>query len=504
MSKSTSTLPARGAARAEPGRERWWALGALTLSFLVVGLDSYILVTALPTLSVRLGATTSQLQWITAAYTLAWAGLLLPIGKLGDKLGRRKLLLAGLTVFGLASVAASQASSAAELIAARAVMGAGAAVIMPMGLAIIPILFPAQADRRRAVTVTTMGAIVALPLGPLLGGWLLTHFAWGSVFLINAPVVALTLLGVALLVPESRDPAAARLDWAGALLGAAGVVAVIYAIIEQPVSGWGGRVLGCLLGGLVLLALFAVRQRRARWPLIDPGLLHDRLFGWGTIAFAAISFALSGVLFMLTPYLQLALGASALGTGVRLLPMIGAMLAAAAGGEKLAARLGIRLVIGGSMVVSAAGLLVLAGDHAGYGGIALALAVFGAGLGLGLPLAADTVLSALAPEQTGMGNALSRTVQSIGVALGTAVLGSVLSSGYRGQLAAHLAGLPPAARTAAAASLAGAHRLAGLARAADAAYGHGLASAALVCTGLLLATALLCLTFLPARATPPE
>jgi len=169
-------------------------------------------VTALPTFSVKLGASTSQLQWITAAYTLAWAGLLLPIGKLGDKLGRRKVLMAGLALFGVASVAASQVTTAGQLIALRAVMGAGGAVIMPMGLAIIPVLFPGQADRRRAVMVTTIGAMISMPLGPLLGGWLLSHFACGWIFLINAPVAALALLGVWLLVPESRDPANPRLD----------------------------------------------------------------------------------------------------------------------------------------------------------------------------------------------------------------------------------------------------------------------------------------------------
>jgi len=202
MTKPTSGLSRPpGASVAEPGpatllgpeprvRGRWWALAAIALSFLVVGLDSYIVVTALPTFSLRLGASESQLQWVTAAYTLAWAGLLLPIGKLGDKLGRRRLLTAGLAVFGIASVVASQVSTAGELIALRAVMGAGAAVIMPMGLAIIPVLFPGQADRRRAVTVTTVGALVAMPLGPLLGGWILTHFAWGWIFLINAPIAA--------------------------------------------------------------------------------------------------------------------------------------------------------------------------------------------------------------------------------------------------------------------------------------------------------------------------
>ncbi len=324
-------------------------------------------------------------------------------------------------------------------------MGAGAAVIMPMGLAIIPLLFPEQADRRRAVTVTTIGALIAMPLGPLLGGWILTHFAWGWIFLINAPIVALALLGVRLLVPESRDPANPRLDWPGALLSAAGIVGIVYAIIEEPARGWTGPVLASLLAGVVLTGLFAVRQRTCAEPLIDLRLFRDRLFSWGTAAFAILSFALTGVLFILTPYLQSVQGNDAQGTGARLLPMIAALIAAAAASEVLGARIGVRVVIPAGMTVSAAGLVILAQATAstGYGLVALALAVFGAGLGLGLPLAAEAVLGTLAPHQTGMGNAVSRTLQSIGVALGTAILGSVLNSAYRGALAGHLTGLPP-------------------------------------------------------------
>jgi EmrB/QacA subfamily drug resistance transporter len=507
---SAAAPPASAPLAASPGRGRWWALAAIAAGFLVVGLDSYIVVTALPTFSARLGASESQLQWITAAYTLAWAGLLLPVGKLGDKLGRRKVLMAGLALFAVTSVAASQVTTAAELIALRAVMGAGAAVIMPMGLAILPVLFPGEADRRRAVTVTTIGAMVSLPLGPLLGGWLLTHFAWGWIFLINAPVAALALLGVCLLVPESRDPANPRLDWPGALLSAAGITGVVYAIIEQPAQGWDAKVLASLLGGAALSGLFALRQHASATPLIDLQLFRNRLFTWGTAAFAVISFAMTGALFILTPYLQSVQGNDAQGTGLRLLPMIAALIAAAAASEMLAARTGVRFVIPAGMALSAAGLLVLARVTAssGYGIVALALVIFGAGLGLGLPLAADAVLGTLAPHQSGMGNALSRAVQSVGVALGTAILGSVLNSAYRSTLASHLPGLPPAARNAAAASIAGAHAIAArqpgqaghlLTQAADTAYAHGITHAAAVGASLLVICAILCAALLPGK-----
>jgi predicted MFS family arabinose efflux permease len=397
-------------------------------------------------------------------------------------------------------------------------MGAGGAVIIPMGLAIIPVLLPDEAGRRRAVTVTTIGAMVSLPLGPLLGGWMLSHFSWGWIFLINAPVAALALLGVWLLVPESRDPANPRLDWPSALLAAAGIVGVVYAIIEEPTDGWHAQVLASLLGGVALTGLFALRQRTSAAPLIDLQLFRNRLFTWGTAAFAVISFAQTGVLFILTPYLQIVQSNDAQGTGLRLLPMIAALIAAAASSEAFAARVGVKIVIPAGMFLSAAGLLVLsrATAHGGYGIVALALAIFGSGLGLGLPLAADAVLGTLAPHQTGMGNALSRTLQSVGVALGTAILGSVLNGTYRNELTGHLAGLPSAARNAAAASIAGAHgvaaRLPGsaglsLTHAANTAYAHGMAYAAAVCISLLVICAILCLILLPgklAKATAPE
>ncbi|MFF7634705.1 MFS transporter [Kitasatospora sp. NPDC008050] len=487
---------------------KWWALAALTLSVLVVGLDSFILYTALPTLSTALHASTTQLQWIQAAYTLAWAGLLLPIGKLGDKVGRRKMVLGGLVVFGVSSVIASQVTSAGALIAMRAVMGAGAAVIMPMVMAILPSLFPEAAARRKAVSAVTVGAILGLPLGPLLAGWLLTSFSWGSVFLINGPVVLLSLIGVAVLVPESKDPGASRLDWPGALLSAIGVMGVVYGIIEQPTYGWGGRTLVPLLGGLLFIAAFLLWQRRSSAPLVDLRLFVNRTFTWGTVAFAVISFAQAGILFVVSPFLQVVQGNDAQGTGLRLLPMIAALLCGAGISDAKAARFGAKFVIPVGMVVSAGGLAMFTMIHpdSGYGIVALALVVFGFGLGLGLPLAADTVLDALAPSQAGMGNALSRTMQSVGISLGSAILGSVLNSAYRGTVGSAVAGLPGEAQNAARSSVEGAHGVAtqlpgaagrALTQAADHAYIHGMGQAAVTTSVLLVVGAVLVLMLLP-------
>jgi MFS transporter, DHA2 family, multidrug resistance protein len=494
------------------GARRWWALIALSLSVLVTGLDTYILNTALPTLSAKLGASTSQLQWITDSYTLAMAAVLLPAGKLGDRLGRRRVLTAGLALFGVASVITSQVHTVGGLIGMRAVMGAGAAVILPLSIAVLPVLFPGEAERRRAVAVTTICAMLGMPLGPLLAGWMLTHFAWGSVFLINGPIAALSLIGVALFMPESRDPATPRLDWAGALLSAAGLTAVIYGIIEEPASGWSASVLAALTGGAVLLSGFAAWQLRAASPLVDLRLLASRGFTWGSVAFAAVSFAMTGALFALTPYLQIVQGADAQLTGIRLLPMIGAMLVTAALIEKSARRLGARLVIAAGMLVSAAGLALLALIPAGggYGIVAAALAVFGTGLGLSLPLSADAVLATLPVSQAGSGNALNRAIQRIAVVLAPAILGSVLNSAYRGRLAGALTGLPPRLRGAATASVAGAHavatRLPGsgarLVRAADLAYTRGVVQVAVVSIAVLAVSAVLVLLFLPGPGRP--
>lgn len=472
---SRAAPPPRQASR------RWWALAALSLSFLVVGLDTYMLNTALPTLSAKLGASTSQLQWITDSYILATAGLLLPAGKLGDRLGRKRMLLVGLLIFGVASVITSTVHTTGELIAMRAVMGVGAAIITPLTMSVIPVLFPADADRRRAVAVTTICTMLGMPLGPLLAGWMLTHFAWGSVFLINGPLVALGVLGVAWLLPESRDPAAPRIDGTGAVLSATGLTALTYAIIEQPTDGWNSQVVAALTGGVVLLAVFTVWQFRAPEPLVDLRLFASRNFTWGSVAFAAVSFAMTGVLFVLTPYLQLVRGADAQLTGLRLLPMIGAMLVSGGLIEKSAGRLGVRLVIVAGMAISAAGLglLTLAGAGTGYGLVAAALAVFGVGLGLSLPLSADVVLATLPPNQTGAGSALNRAVQRIAVSLAPAILGSVVAGAYRGSLG----------------------RVHGAqARTADQAYVHGMAHASLVGIGVLAVAALLVARFLPGNS----
>ncbi len=323
---------------------RWLGLGALAMSGLVLGLDMTILITALPTLSSRLVATTDQLQWMSAAYTLSLAGFMLPAGVLGDRYGRRKLLLIALVLFGISSVVASQMTTANGLIAMRAVMGVSGAVILPLMQAMLPIMFK-EDERQRALGFAGAGAFLGLPLGPLVAGFLLTHYDWGSIFLINAPVVVIAVLGTWFFVPESKDPKPRRLDWFGAVLEVIGVTAVVYAIIVQPLNGWGSPLVAIpLIGGAVLLAAFVVWEIRSRTPLVDLGLFRSARFSWATVAFIVVGFAMTGVLFIISPFLQVVLGYDAQSTGLRLLPLVIAMMAGAAGSDWLNKRLGTKVM----------------------------------------------------------------------------------------------------------------------------------------------------------------
>lgn len=490
---------------------RWWALAAVVLSGLVIGLDMTILITALPTLAARLGASTSQLQWFSDAYTLTLGGLLLPAGVLGDRFGRRRLLLAGLAIFGICSVVAGQMTSASGLIVVRALMGVGAALILPLSLAILPTLF-SEEERPRAVALAAVGAFLGLPLGPVAAGWLLTHFSWGSIFLINAPVVAMAMAGVWLLVPESRDPQAPPLDWPGALLSVAGVSGIVYGIIEEPGSGWTDpAVLGSLIGGAAALIAFALWALRARVPLVDLRLFLNPRFGWSTVAFAVAAFTLAGALFILTPYLQIVEGNDAEGTGVRLLPMIAMLMVGGLAGDRVTRRAGTKLTVAAGLLVTAGGMALLssAGVRSGYEPLAWGLGIAGLGMGLSMPTALDAVLGSLPEDQTGAGTALSRTVQQIGASLGVAILGSILNTNYRDALLRNLPSLPDAARTAAlsnvAAATAVARRLpppaaARVQGAAFHAYVQGMSTVLVACGILLVAGAVLMLLFLPARA----
>ncbi|WP_061298481.1 MFS transporter [Herbidospora cretacea] len=475
---------------------RWWALSALVLSVLVIGLDATVLNVALPTLAVDLGATTGELQWIVDAYLVVFAALLLPAGVFGDRFGRKRLLIAGLVAFGVASLIAMLAGSTSWLIAGRALMGAGAALIMPLSTSILPTIFP-PAERARAIAVWTGGMAVGLPLGPIVGGYLLDHFWWGSIFLINLPAVAVALVAVAFLVPESRAAEKRGTDVPGTLLSVAGLAALVFGVIEAPVRGWGSAlVLGSIAAGLVLLFLFVRVEARSAAPMMDLGLFRDRTFVWGALGATVVSLGMMGVLFVAPLYLQAVQGFDAMATGLRIVPMIGGLMAGGLVGERLIKRLSLRVIMGAGLVVLAAGLMagaVLPGD---YTYTAIWLTVTGAGVGLTMVPAMDGLLALLPPERTGMGSGVLQALRQTGGAFGVAGLGSLLSSVYAHALPA---GAPAPVRD----SVAAAVRVPGWAQAGRAAFGDAMDAVLWTCGGLMALAALLIVAFMRSAAPEP-
>lgn len=474
---------------------RWAALGALALGILVIGLDSTVLNVALPTLAGQLGASTGDQQWIIDSYSLVLAALLLPAGLLGDRCGRKRLLLTGLALFGAASAGCAWAGSPTGLIAARAILGIGGALIIPLSVAVLPTVFPPE-QRARALAGWAAAMALGIPLGPVVGGLLLDHFWWGAVFLLNVPVVAAALVACAALLPESRDPAARRPDLLGVLTSTAGTAGVVYGTIQAPVDGWASAAaLGPIGGGVVLLTGFLAWERRTPLPLLDPRWLADRRFSVGTAVASLVSFALFGVLFVVPQYLAAVAGHDALGTGLRLLPLIGGLVVGAKAGESVAARAGARTVVAAALVLLAGGLALGATTTVatGYGTVATWLVVAGLGIGLGLPTAMDVALSALPEDRVGIGSAAVMAFRQLAGALGVAVLGSVLAGGYRG-------GLPDSVPAAARQNVAIAVRLG--VDSARGAFVNGMSALLVVCAAIV-AGGLALVPLLPGRPPAP-
>ena len=343
---------------------RWWALVAIAASVLVVGLDLTVLTLALPTISVSLHASTSDLQWITDSYSLVLAALILPAGLLGDRYGRKRMLLIALVLFGASSLACAYMTSVGGLIAARAVLGIGAAAIFPLALSVLPVLF-APEERQKAVAAIAGATMLSFPIGPIVGGYLLSHFWWGSVFLINVPVVVIALVAVAMLMPESRSERRPSIDLAGLAVSTLGLVALTYGFIKAGQDGWSDATAVALIaaGVLVLAALPLVERqiaRRGGQPLADLQLFSSANFRWGTILATLVSFAMFGIFFALPQYFQDVRGADTLGSGIRLLPLIGGMLVGMVAGTRLSAARNGRGAPAGPRTVVAAGYLLMA------------------------------------------------------------------------------------------------------------------------------------------------
>jgi EmrB/QacA subfamily drug resistance transporter len=493
---------------------RWWMLGVTCLSVIVVNLDLTILNIALPAISAALHAGTSDLQWLVDAYSLVFAGVMLPAGMIGDRIGRKRLLLAGLTVFLAASLWCALSVSAGELIAARALMGLGAGIVFPLSIAVVSAAF-GDDERPTAIGILTAAIALALPLGPVLGGLLLQHFSWHSVFWINVPTACLALAAGAVLMPESRNPAAPALDVPGALLSTGAVTCLVWGFINGPEHGWSAASTWLLLAGsAVLLAAFLIRGWHPRWrpasPVIDPALFLDRRFAWGTAATVAVSVALYGILFVLPQYLQSVLGDDPVSAALRLLPMMGGLLAGGGAASPVARAAGTKLAVAGGLLTLAAGLIMLSEIRlaTGYGIAATGLALCGLGTGAAIGAAMNSVMTAAGGDEAGIGASVNSALRNTGGAITVAVLGSVLSSSYARDLRPALAALPAKEAATARASITEAVQIAdrlpaggpALRTAAGTAFLHGMSAVMMVCAAVAVIAILTSLRYLPGRS----
>jgi EmrB/QacA subfamily drug resistance transporter len=445
------------AEHSSPGYERrWWVLATMTVCLLVVIMGNTILNVAIPTLQRDLGATHGELQWAIDAYILVFAGLLFTWGVVGDRIGRRKVLLIGLTIFAVGSVFAAFSDSPLELIGWRAVMGVGGAAVQPTTLAVITNVFP-PAERGRAIGVWAGTAGIAVAGGPLAGGAVLEHFWWGSVFLIGVPVALLGIVGILAVVPESRDPNPGKVDLPGVLLSIVALVSLIYGIIRGG-SGKGWTTPGVLIpliGGLVLLAVFVWLQRRSQHPALDVSLFRNPAFSAAAVALGLNFFALQGATFYLVYYLQGALGYSPLQSGAALIPVALGMAVMGPRSSTLADRFGAKAVCGTGFLLIAlsfAGFQLLDQDAAVWLLLGI-LTVQGIGMGSVMAPATESIMSVVPREKAGAGAAVNNSVRQIGGALGVAILGSVLAASYSAHLGPAVEALPPAARAEASQSL---------------------------------------------------
>ena len=496
------------------GFRRWWALGALVLAVLAVGLDGTVLSVALPTLARKLHASESDLQWFSSSYLLVLAAAMLPAGLLGDRYGRKRVILVSLALFAIGSAACAASPSSGAFIAARVLLGFAGAGIIVMSLAALTVLFDEQ-ERPRAVGIWAAANFLALPIGPILGGWLLSHYWWGWVFLINVPVALVGLGATLALVPESRADKRPGLDPIGVALSVVGLVALIYGLIEAGQHGWSG--LGAtseMSAGALMLLGFGIWERRLSripggQPLVDVALFRSRSYTWGVILAAIAIFAMFGVLFTMPQYFQGVLGTDAMGSGLRLLPLIGGLVLGAVPADRIAHRAGAKVGVALGFALLAAGLLLGAHTSVGSGGAFVAgwMALVGCGMGLALATATSTALSELSDERSGVGAAALQAINKLGGPLGTAILGSMLSAVYLARL--DLSGLPAVAAAGARQSIFGAVAVAqqlhspDLLDSARAAFVHGMDLALLASGCVAVVGGVLAAIFLP-RASVTE
>jgi EmrB/QacA subfamily drug resistance transporter len=416
-----------------PHPQRWAVLGVLCLSVMVVVLDNTVLNVAIPSISTGLRASTADIQWMINAYSLALAGLLLTTGALSDRFGRKRALLAGLALFGAGSAVAAYAGSAEALIAARGFMGVGAAMLMPGTLAVLMQLFD-EKERPKAIGIWAAVTSLGFAAGPVIGGALIKHFWWGSVFLINVPVAVLAIGAVAALVPESKDPAVRRPDVVGSVLSIIGMVALVYAVISVPEHGFGSVEFGLPVAlGVVAMTGFALWERHTAEPMLDLGFFSDRRFTGAVASGVLAAFGMAGSLFLLTQHLQGVLGYSPLEAGVRVAPMAIALLVTSNTLGQLVLKLGAGKAMLLGMTIVAGGVVLLSIGHT-YPPTLAGLVLIGVGVGVAQPVAVNALMGSIPPERAGIASGLSSTLTELGSSFGIAVLGALLSARFVAEL----------------------------------------------------------------------
>jgi EmrB/QacA subfamily drug resistance transporter len=444
-------------------QRRWKTLAVLCGSLMIVIIGNTVLNVALPTMSRpdQLGASNTELQWFVDAYALVFAGLLFTAGALGDRFGRKGALQIGLVIFGLGSLFGAMADSSAQVIAARAIMGVGAAFVMPSTLSILTNVFPTR-ERARAIAIWAGISGAGAAIGPLASGLLLEHYWWGSVFLVNIPIIAVAFIGGAVLVPKSKDRTATPLDPLGAVLSIIGMSTLVYAIIEGPNHGWVSESSLLWFGAAVLaLGLFVVWESHTPHPMLDLKLFKDRRFAVSSSGISLTFFAMFGTFYMMTQYLQFVLDYSPLGAAVRLLPLSAVLMAVAPQTPKLVARFGADRVAasGLGLVAVALALVSTLGQSTPYWYLLITVMILAAGMAMTMTPMTTQLMTSVPRDRAGMGSATNDTTRELGGALGVAVLGSLVTSQYTSGVSGAAAQLPDQAREIAESSIGGVHGL---------------------------------------------
>lgn len=484
----------------EPHPRRWLILYILCLSLTMVVISMSSLNVALPSIQRELGAGGSDLQWIVDAYVLVFAGLLLPFGAVGDRWGRKRVLLAGMALFGVLSALAAFSTSPTQIIVYRAGMGLAAALVMPATLSIATVIFP-RAERPKAVAVWAAFAGAGGAIGPPVSGILLNFFWWGSVFLVAVPVAAVVLVGAAWIVPESRDDERRPLDVVGALVSIAALGSLLFAVIEGPELGWGSPpVLGPFAAAAALIWVFVRWERRVRHPMLDPAFFGNRLFSLGAVTITLVFFGMVGMFFVLTQYFQFAQGHTPLDAGFRNVPLAATMIILAPRSPAFTQRYGARTSISGGLLLTGTGLGIMAAltPASPYWLMVIALVTTATGLALFMPPSTHIIVTSLPQHKAGVGSAVNDTTREVGAAIGIATLGTLLTVGYRSGMRSEVGDLPETAAEVATDSIGGAlrvaeglpaERAAQLANSAVDAFNRGMTLAMGVSAALLALTA---------------